>query len=61
MLNQARYVDEKINDIGCDPNRAKLPDETLDAEEKSQMRIYAGKIGWLARGSRPDLVFLKLK
>ena len=61
IIDQTRYVKEKINDIRCDPSRAKLPDEPLTSEERSQMRIYAGKVGWLARGSRPDLIFAQIE
>ena len=39
------------------PERAKQGDDSLTDIEKSQMRQIAGKVGWLGRGCRPDLVF----
>ena len=43
------------------PERAKQVDEDLTLDEKSQLRKVAGKVGWLGRGSRPDLVFAQVE
>ena len=43
--------------INISPARAKQVDEKLSNEERSCLRRAAGQIGWLGRGSRPDIVF----
>ena len=43
------------------PARSKQPDSPLSVKEKSTLRGIAGKVGWLARGTRPDLLFSQLE
>ena len=47
----------------CDikPDHAKQVDDDLTVEEKSLLRKVAGKLGWLGRGSRPDLSFAQVE
>ena len=47
--------------INIKPARAKQVDEKLTPEERSQLRKVAGQLGWLGRGSRPDLVFAQVE
>ena len=43
------------------PERAKQTNDELVPEEKSRLRAVAGKIGWLGRGTRPDLLFSQVE
>jgi hypothetical protein len=56
-VRQNEFARAKIEVFDVKPDRAKGPDDDLSAEEVSFIRKAAGKIGWLARGTRPDLVF----
>ena len=56
-VSQNEFARAKIEVFDVKPDRAKGPDDDLSAEEVSIIRKAAGKIGWLARGTRPDLVF----
>ena len=47
--------------INIPPARAKQVDDKLTPEERSQLRKVAGQLGWLGRGSRPDLVFAQVE
>ena len=47
--------------INIKPERAKQTGEDLLQEEKSLIRKVAGKIGWLGRGTRPDLLFSQIE
>ena len=60
-IDQSHYAREKIEIITIDPDRAKNQDEALSNEEKSMLRVVAGRIGWLARGTRPDLTFAQIE
>ena len=44
-----------------DPARAMQQEDDLTDEEKSTLRQTAGRIGWLGRGARPDLVLVQLE
>ena len=56
-IDQSEYAKEKIENIIIDPERAKNQDDDLSSEEKSILRVVAGRIGWFARGTRPDMTF----
>ena len=56
-VDQDDFAKEKIELINVDPARAKQVKEPLTKEEESLMRKAAGRIGWLGRGTRPDIVF----
>ena len=43
--------------LNIKPDRARNTDSPLLPEAISVIRQVAGKVGWLARGSRPDLLF----
>ena len=56
--------DEFANEVEIpklSPSRAKEPESELSKPEQSTLRGIAGKIGWLARGTRPDLLFPQLE
>ena len=60
-VSMKNYTEEKIEIFDIDPGRALQQEENLTAEEKSQLRKTAGRIGWLGRGARPDLVFAQVE
>ena len=60
-LSQDKYIKEKIEVFNMKPDRARNPTAELTPEEVSTIRKVAGKIGWLARGSRPDLIFSQIE
>ena len=60
IISQNDYAEEAQIPKVC-PARSKEPDSTLTETEKSMLRSIAGKIGWLARGTRPDLLFSQLE
>ena len=43
------------------PDRKKQDAEPVTEKERKQIRSLAGKIGWLARGTRPDLIFSQIE
>ena len=43
------------------PARKKQPAEKVTDKERAQMRSGAGKIGWMARLTRPDLMFAQIE
>ena len=59
-IDQSAFAaDLKVYDL--QPERARQTDEDLTAEEKSTLRAISGKIGWLGRGTRPDLLFSQVE
>ena len=50
-IDKSQYAKEKIENIVTDPERAKIQKSALSSEEKSILRVVAGRIGWLARGN----------
>ena len=60
-IDQSQYAKEKVENIIIAPERAKNQDDDLNDEEKSILRVVAGRIGWLARGTRPDLTFAQIE
>ena len=60
-VSQDKYTTEKIEVFDVKPDRARNPTAELTPEEVSTIRKVAGKIGWLARGSRPDLIFSQIE
>ena len=55
------YADEKVEIFDVNPARAMKQEDDLTEKEKSQLRKTAGRIGWLGRGTRPDLVFSQIE
>ena len=60
QVNQNEFANG-LEVLTIKPERAKEVDDNLTEEEKSMPRKVAGKIGWLGRGSRPDLVFSQIE
>ena len=61
QVNMKDYADEKVEIFDVNPARAMKQEDDLTEEEKSQLRKTAGRIGWLGRGARPDLVFAQIE
>ena len=59
-ISQNDYAEE-VEVPKISPARSKHSDYTLTGAEKSKLRSIAGKIGWMARGTRPDLLFSQLE
>ena len=55
-IDQAEYAN-KLEMVKIHPERKKDPNQKLNAEEKTLMKQISGRIGWLGRGTRPDLLF----
>ena len=55
-IDQAEYAN-KLEIVKIHPERKKDPKQKLNAEEKTLMKQISGRIGWLGRGTRPDLLF----
>ena len=58
-MDQEEYA-AHVEVFRIEPARAKQKDDDLKDEEKTLMRGISGKLGWLGRGTRPDLLFIKL-
>ena len=59
-VSQNDYAKE-VTSCDIKPDHAKQVDDDLTVEEKSLLRKVAGKLGWLGRGSRPDLSFAQVE
>ena len=55
-MDQEEFAD-KVEMVKIDPTRAKQKEEELESEEKTLMRGISGRLGWIGRGTRPDLLF----
>jgi hypothetical protein len=55
-MDQEEFAD-KIEMIKIDPARGKQKEEELSKEERTLMRGISGRLGWIGRGTRPDLLF----
>ena len=55
-MDQEEYA-AKVEMVRIKPARAKQKEDNLKDEEKTLMRGISGKLGWLGRGTRPDLLF----
>ena len=60
VFNQEEFA-EGIKPFIIHPERKKQDAEPVTERERKQIRSLAGKIGWLARGTRPDLVFSQIE
>merc|ERR1711978_78412 len=60
MFNQEEFA-EGIKPLIIQPDRKKQDAEPVTEKERKQIRSLAGKIGWLARGTRPDLIFSQIE
>ena len=61
LMDRRDFAGEKIEVFDVGPDRSRNQDTELKAKAKSILRKCAGKIGWLARGSRPDLIFSQIE
>ena len=61
QVSMKDYAEEKVEIFDVDPDRALHQEDDLTEEEKSLLRKTAGRIGWLGRGARPDLVFAQIE
>ena len=59
-LSQQEFADD-IKPIAIQPSRKKEGGEAVTEKERSTMRSYAGKLGWLGRNCRPDLLFSQIE
>lgn len=59
-ISQDEFAEE-VEVPRLSPSRSKEPEADLTKAEQSCLRGIAGKIGWLARGTRPDLLFPQLE
>ena len=59
-VSQEGYAKD-IEMVHIDPRRKKEKNEQLTEEEKSLLRKAAGKLGWLGRQTRPDLLFSQVE
>ena len=59
-VDQNEFAAE-VEVLDLKPERARNVEDELEIEEKSLLRKIAGKIGWLARGTRPDLIFSQIE
>ena len=55
-IDQSSYA-SGYQTFDINPERAKQTNDDLEPEEKSKLKEVAGMIGWLGRGTRPDLLF----
>ena len=54
-LDQREFAKE-IPSLVIAPDRKKQDDQPVTEIERKQIRAAAGKLGWIARGTRPDLI-----
>ena len=60
QVDQQEYADA-VKELIIKPERKRQNDQPLTEPERKQMRAFAGKLGWLARLSRPDLIFAQVE
>ena len=60
VLSQKEFADE-VKPLVIDPARKKQGDSPITDKERSTIRSYAGKLGWLGRTTRPDLLFAQIE
>ena len=61
QVNMKTCAEEEIDIFDVNPVRVIRQEDNITEGEKSQLRKTAGRIGWLGRGARPDLVFVKVE
>ena len=61
LVYQNDYAQEKVKLIKITPERAKQVEEKLTAEEETDIRKGAGRIGWLGQRTRPDVAFAQVE
>ena len=59
-IDQSTYAAD-LDIVDVNPERAKQTSDDLQPEEKSTLREVAGRIGWLGRGTRPELLFSQVE
>ena len=59
-LDQRDFANE-IKPLVISPARKRQDDEAVSDKERSIIRSYAGKLGWLGRTTRPDLLFAQIE
>ena len=60
-VDQNQFAAEKVELFNIPVERKREPDAALNEEEKTLLRQAAGKAGWMAMGTRPDLCFTRLE
>ena len=59
-LDQREFVKD-IKPLIIAPGRKKQDDAPVTEKERSTIRSYAGKLGWLGRTTRPDILFPQIE
>ena len=59
-LGQDEFA-EKIKPFNISPARKRATADKVTDEERAQIRSGAGKLGWIARLTRPDLMFAQIE
>ena len=59
-LGQEEFAAE-VKPFEISPARKRQPAEKVTEKERAQMRSGAGKLGWMARLTRPDLMFAQIE
>ena len=59
-LDQEEFA-KQVKPLIIHPKRSRQPDQDVTDTERTQLRAYAGKLGWLGRTTRPDLLVSQIK
>lgn len=59
-MSQEEFA-EKVETLTIPPERMLQKSDTLTLNEQTDLRKTAGKVGWLGRGTRPDLMFSQVE
>ena len=60
ILSQDEFARE-VQPLVIKPERKRQSDQAVNETERRQIRSYAGKLGWLGRTTRPDLLFNQIE
>ena len=60
MMDQQEYADN-IKPLIIPPGRRGQDQDKVTDYERKQIRAWAGKLGWLGRGTRPDILFSQIE
>ena len=59
-LDQEEFA-KQVKPLVINPERSRQPQEDVTNAERTQIRAFAGKLGWLGRTTRPDLLVAQIK
>ena len=59
-LDQREFAEE-VRPMVIKPDRRRQTNQPVTDAERKMLRSYAGKLGWLARTTRPDLYFAQIE